>query len=171
MCPIPQPPNTPSQAAACLCPLRTSLTLVPLSVSLLLTVHVTVSAVTDQGLKGNLGEKVSAGRRPACAKLRLSHCGWLCWCGCGGETTWIHCTKRTGIVIYIRKASGFILRGLGGHIRKTFPTMLGLPVFILGALWSFKTPHSRQRDVWNGAGYEILPLRDTSKTIQVLCSH
>lgn len=84
MCPIPHPPNTPSQAAACLCPLRTSLTLVPLSVSLLLTVHVTVSAVTDQGLKGNLGEKVSAGCRPACAKLRLSHCGWLCWCGWGG---------------------------------------------------------------------------------------
>lgn len=59
--PFPLPANTPSQAAACPCPFRTSLTLVPLSVSLLLTVHVTVSAVTDQGLKGNLGEKVSAG--------------------------------------------------------------------------------------------------------------
>lgn len=51
------------------------------------------------------------------------------WEGGGGLTTWIHCTKCTGIVIYIRKASGFILKGLGGHIRKTFPTMLGLPVY------------------------------------------
>ncbi len=34
--------------------------------------HVTVSAVTDQGIKGNLGEKVSAGFQPACAELRLS---------------------------------------------------------------------------------------------------
>lgn len=65
--PFPQPSSAPTQAAACLCPLHASLTLVPLSVSLLHTVHVTVSAVTDQGLKGNTGEKVSAGRQPACA--------------------------------------------------------------------------------------------------------
>lgn len=42
-----------------------------LCVSLLHTLHVTVSAVTDQGLKGGAGEKVSLG---------LSHC----WATGGG---------------------------------------------------------------------------------------
>lgn len=95
--------------------------------------HVTVSAVTDQGIKGNLGEKVSAGCQPACAELRLS----LTVGGCvdvGGGTNRTYCTKCAGIVIYIRKDLSFILKGLGGHIRKTFPTMHGLPVFILGAV-------------------------------------
>ena len=41
-------------------------------------------------------------------------------------------TVQAGIVIYIREALGFILNGLeGGYFLNTFPTMVGLPVFIL----------------------------------------
>lgn len=168
MCPIPHPPNAPSQAAACLCHLRTSLTLVPLSVSLLLTVHVTVSAVTDQGLKGNLGEKVSAGHQPACAELRLSHCGWLCWCGWGRPESIAQSAQVSWFTS--GRLQALFWRVLGVTFGRRFPQCLDY-LSILVALWSFKTPQSRQRDVWNEAACNILPLQDTSKTIQMLCSH
>lgn len=41
-------------------------------------------------------------------------------------------TVQAGIMIYIREALGFILNGLeGGYFLNTFPTMVGLPAFIL----------------------------------------
>jgi len=127
VCPIPQPPNAPSQAAACLCPLRTLLTLVPLCLS---PSHCACDCVCCDwpGLKGKPGGEGKC-RTSACMCKIETLSLWVAVLMRVGGTTWIHCTKCTGIVIYIRKASGFILKGHGGHIRKTFPTILGLPVY------------------------------------------